>query len=136
MSRAAWRAIEGELAWVPETGMGSAFPGPGATIQISNQGGRLPMWSRNGRELFYVEPSPRRLMAVDLSRGPTQPGVPQFLFTIRSDQGNVYYDVAPDTKRFLVLLPSQGESSSPSQTKFMVVSEWFQELLRRAPLKK
>ncbi len=32
------------------------FPGPGGKWQISNSGGMLPIWSRNGRELFFQNP--------------------------------------------------------------------------------
>src|SRR5262249_55464300 len=31
----------------------TAYPGPGATTPISDQGGAFPRWSRHGRELFY-----------------------------------------------------------------------------------
>ena len=31
------------------------FPGPGGKWQISNAGGKLPIWSRNSRELFFAE---------------------------------------------------------------------------------
>ena len=30
------------------------FPGPGGEIQISSEGGVSPLWSRNGKQLFYV----------------------------------------------------------------------------------
>ena len=29
------------------------FPGPGGKWQISNEGGQEPLWSRNGKQLFY-----------------------------------------------------------------------------------
>src|SRR5258706_2718859 len=29
------------------------FPGPGGKWQVSTGGGVMPVWSRNGRELFY-----------------------------------------------------------------------------------
>jgi Tol biopolymer transport system component len=34
------------------------FPGPGGKWQISTGGGLLPIWSRNGRELFYETLTP------------------------------------------------------------------------------
>src|SRR5437867_7138530 len=30
-----------------------AFPGPGAKVQVSNDGGTDPVWKRTGGELFY-----------------------------------------------------------------------------------
>src|SRR4029079_11864768 len=32
------------------------FPGPGAKVLLSGEGGHSPAWSRNGRELFYLQP--------------------------------------------------------------------------------
>ena len=40
------------------------FPGPGGKWQISNAGGSLPVWSRNGRELFF-ENLDNRIMVTD-----------------------------------------------------------------------
>ena len=43
-----------------ESGIGDLFarpfPGPGGKWQISTGGGRFPIWSRNGRELFFSLP--------------------------------------------------------------------------------
>ena len=39
------------------------FPGPGGKTQISNAGGTVPVWSRNGRELFFQNLDNRILVA-------------------------------------------------------------------------
>ena len=110
----------------------SPFQGSGGRYQVSTQGGRLPTWSRNGRELFYVELNPRRLMAADISLGKLfQVGVPKPLFVIRNDGGAVYYDVGPDGMRFLTLTQPQGASGA----SFLLVTDWFEELGRRTQLK-
>ena len=49
-----------------------AFPGPGAKIQVSNDGGTDPVWRRDGRELFYRNGD--RMMAVTISPGGTFAG--------------------------------------------------------------
>jgi hypothetical protein len=41
----------------------------GGRWQVSTGGGRLPLWSRNGRELFYVSPD-GALMGVRVEAGP------------------------------------------------------------------
>ena len=111
----------------------SPLQGSGGRYQISTQGGRLPKWSRNGRELFYVELNPRRLMAAEISPGKVfQVGAPKPLFVIRNDGGAVYYDVAPDGMRFLALTQPQGASGA----SFVMVTDWFEELARRTQLKK
>lgn len=112
----------------------SPFLGPGGKFRVSANGGRLPRWSRNGRELFYVEMNPRRLMAAEISPEPSfRCGNPRPLFIIRHDNGRTYYDVAPDGKRFLVLTPAQGTTSAP--TTFVALTDWFEELSRLVPPK-
>lgn len=113
----------------------SPISGPGGKFRVSTKGGRLPKWSRNGRELFYVELNPRRLMAADISPQPSfQCSAPRPLFIIRNDNGPAYYDVAPDGKRFLVLTPQPGPGAAPPTT-FATVTGWFEELSRLAPPK-
>jgi dipeptidyl aminopeptidase/acylaminoacyl peptidase len=40
-------------------------------VQISKDGGNYPRWRRDGRELFYLEPDSKRLMAVVVTTTPT-----------------------------------------------------------------
>ena len=55
------------------------FPGPGEKVTISAEGGNEPVWSRNGRELFYR--SGDAMMAVDIVTGPVfAAGKPRRLF--------------------------------------------------------
>ena len=88
----------------------------GGKRQISKAGGDYPRWRRDGRELFYIEPSTKRLMAVSVS--PTSQfvaGLPQPIFDVKlgvgfQPPGNVNanatvpypYIVSEDGKRFLV----------------------------------
>ena len=41
-----------------------AFPGPGEKYTLSTQGGKEPVWSRDGREIFYRDGD--RMMVVPL----------------------------------------------------------------------
>ncbi len=36
------------------------YPGPGAPVRVSANGGAEPLWSRNGRELYFLEGNARR----------------------------------------------------------------------------
>jgi Tol biopolymer transport system component len=45
------------------------FPGPGGKWQISTNGGTVPVWAQNGRELFYM--SSGKLMSVGVTTQPT-----------------------------------------------------------------
>jgi hypothetical protein len=109
------------------------YPGPDGKWQISTEGGREPVWNRNGRELFYR--SGDKMMAVEIT---TQPnfivGKPRMLFEGRyrpTPATSPNYDVSPDGQRFLMLKPVEQAQSAPTQIN--VVLNWFEELKRRVP---
>jgi len=107
--------------------------GPGGKVQISTHGGVSPKWSADGRELFYIQgnttrASLRQLMAADMQAAP--PGRPRPLFTLPGSS----FDVTPDPQRFLVArLP---EAAKGTANTFIVITDWFDDLLRRAPIHK
>ena len=109
------------------------YPGPGGKWQISNGGGIGPVWSRNGRELFYR--SGNRMMAVEITTEPSfSAGTPTRLFEGAFTSGAVAranYDVSPDGERFLMVQPSGEDVSS---TQINVVLNWFEELKQRVPV--
>jgi len=111
----------------PSTGAAPAS-GPGARWQVSVDGGALPFWSRDGRELFYA--SPRKLMSAPIEKGSTfRAGTPRALFDVRVLTGGS--DVSPDGKRFLVVKSAAPEAASGGQQQFQFVLEWFDEVRRR-----
>jgi serine/threonine-protein kinase len=105
------------------------YPGPGDRIAISAGGGRAPVWSRDGKELFYRQGD--RLYVVALDAGESlRPGEPQLLFEDRFERNpgpNPNYDVAPDGSRFLMI--RREEQKDP--TLFRVVLGWTNELMER-----
>jgi eukaryotic-like serine/threonine-protein kinase len=110
----------------------SPFPGPGAVTQVSAEGGADPLWSRDGRELFYENGT--NMMAVKVATQPSLSiGVAQELF--QGDFGSGFrrsffgreYDVTPDGKRFVMLEPV-GQTASLPQIHVIV---HFSEELRR-----
>jgi serine/threonine-protein kinase len=107
------------------------FPGPGGRVQISTEGGIQPMWSKDGRELFYQNGN--KMMAVAISMEPElAPGKPEVLFEGAYQMGNRLssnYDVTPDG-RFVMIRTD--ESSAPAQIN--VVLNWHQELLEKVPV--
>jgi Tol biopolymer transport system component len=98
----------------------TAFPGPGGRWQVSNGGGVQPVWSRSGKEIFFLA-GDRKLMAAPCETSPTfAVGAPKPLFqTLARYTGNVAYDVAPDG-RFLVNTIA-GAGAAPPIT---VVMNW------------
>ena len=75
-----------------------SFPEPGGRTQISTSGGTEPVWSRDGRELFYLNGD--AMMAVEIRTSPTfSAGTPRLLFEgryVRSPNGVASYDVSAD----------------------------------------
>ena len=94
-----------------------AFPGLGRSWTISTHGGQEPLWSPDGRELFYWEGS--RLMTVPVQTQPTfRPGSPRVLLEgryLRRPLGPPAYDITPDGSRFLMVQePEEGRARSPA----------------------
>lgn len=103
--------------------------GGGERWQVS-VGGEEPVWSADGRELFYRDGSRWMAVAITTADG-FQSGQPRLLF--EGPYLNVSgrsFDVSPDGRRFLVLRPA-GEQSPPTQVN--LVTNWFEELRRRVP---
>ena len=103
------------------------FPGPGAKLQISTEGGSAPTWANNGREFFYLNGD--KMMSVEITTSPTfSAGRPRLLFEGRFEN---FGGVSPDGQRFLMI-----QSVEPEQpaTQINVVLNWFEELKRRVPV--
>ena len=105
----------------------------GGRWQISTGGGRTPLWSRNGRELFYLSPA-NFMMGVQVepetSWSNTTPV--QILKTqyFESGVGSARtFDISPDGRRFLMIKP--GGDNGPQS--LVVVQNWLEELKRRVP---
>ena len=94
--------------------------------QVSNAGGEEPMWSHDGRMIFYrIE---GRLMRVTVATGATfTAGLPELMFdgifNLRSDTG-VSYEPHPDGKRLLMTRPADVVSSG----NVRVITGWLDEL--------
>jgi Tol biopolymer transport system component len=91
------------------------FPGPGTPTQISAQGGRMPAWRADGRELYYVDKDWHLLaVPVSASSGRLEAGTPRVLFDAHMrDLGQRQYDVTADGTRFLVSRLVNRENLSP-----------------------
>jgi serine/threonine-protein kinase len=117
------------------------FPGPGEKWQISTGGGTFPMWARNGRELFFLVLDGRIISRIMVAGYTTRGdsfvvGRPQ----IWSQKhllyvGNPLYDLAPDGKRFAVILYADGTAEAPI-THLTFLLNFFDELKRRVPVGK
>lgn len=102
------------------------FPGPGGRTQVSANGGVEPVWSRDGRRLFYRGDG--KLMAARVRGDPTFAVVARdTVFTdsyVFATNPHANYDVMPDGERF-VMLKSAGEGV------LTVVVNWGEALRAR-----
>jgi len=92
-----------------------AYPDPGRKWQISTDGGIEPVWSADGKELFYVS-GDRRLMRVEVKIGAAfDAGIPEALFPmpIAPQIARNRYLVSADSQRFLVVAPAGEGLSTP-----------------------
>jgi len=86
---------------------------PGQGWQVSTNGGREPVWSRDGKELFYWQG--RQLMSVGISSA-TEPvksqPVPLFegVFVSSTSTWRTRYDVSPDGREFIIIRRGPEES--------------------------
>jgi eukaryotic-like serine/threonine-protein kinase len=90
-----------------------AFHGGQGKWQVSTNGGAQPKWSRDGKELYYDNPTSFIVFAVPVkeTNGALQFGTPQSLVTNPAVQQFIY-DVSPDGKRILLNTISQQVSQS------------------------
>jgi hypothetical protein len=106
-------------------------------VTVSNAGGLRPLWSRDGRELFYLEPGPpQRLVSVSIEAAGTafsvnaRTPVLDWPYLGASGPGGRTYDVSLDGQQFLALKERSVEGTTE---QIIVVQNWFEELRRLAP---
>jgi dipeptidyl aminopeptidase/acylaminoacyl peptidase len=104
------------------------FPGPGELYPVSVGGGTTPVWSRDGRRIFFVNGN--QLMAASVATSPT------FSVTAREalfsgvyslPTGHAPFDVAADGKSFLML-----RSVAANREEIVVIPNWAAELRAQA----
>jgi serine/threonine protein kinase len=107
-----------------------AFPATQGKWQVSTGGGSDPMWSKDGKEIYYVGPD-KQLMVVEVktSGSSIELGIPKRLFTLDVDLYNNpnRYAVTKDDKRFLVNISTGVSNSNP----ITVVLNWTSEIKKK-----
>ncbi|MFN8650270.1 MAG: protein kinase [Gemmatimonadales bacterium] len=105
------------------------FAGTGEQRLVSTDGGTEPLWSHDGRELFFQ--SGTRMMVVSVSPGATfSAGTPRLVHEgrfFKTITGNTSYSISKDGSRFLRIQPVD---PFPSITHVELVINWFAELER------
>jgi eukaryotic-like serine/threonine-protein kinase len=113
-----WMAYQSEESGRNEVYIQSV-PVGGGKFQVSMGGGILPVWRRDGKELFYLSNQKMISVPVRINGATIEPGTPKELFGVPGANG---FAVSRDGQRFLVNLPAGGESAAaPPMT---VITNW------------
>jgi Tol biopolymer transport system component len=118
------------------------YPATGARHHLTIKGARgdiaahKPLWSRDGKELFYVprvlqfevvsvttEPEFQFGNAVAIAARPFQPGGPR---------ERSFFDITPDGRFLGSLLPAE-QAATMRRARINLVLNWHEELRRRVP---
>ena len=117
------------------------FPGPGGKWQISTAAADDPMWSPNGRELFFAATPGLRLMVAgystdgDVFRAERPQLLSETRFVTRPRQPSRDIALHPDGQRFAIA-PAPPEEKNTRLDKVVFVLNFLDELRRIAPPKK
>lgn len=108
-----------------------SYPDLRGKVAVSTNGGTLPMWSRDGRELFYRQNNDAVVAVIVDTAGEFRAGTPQVLFRgpYAAAGGDRTFDVAPDG-RFLLIRSDEAASGR----QLNLVTNWFEELKRLVPV--
>jgi Tol biopolymer transport system component len=125
-----------------DTGQFEVFVRPfpdanGGKWQVSRGGGTQPLWSRDGRELYYRDQT-GAVLAVPVRLRPSfasGPALKLFEGGAYAGAGNVVqartYDVSPDGRRFLMIkLSPNRDNELPANYSLVLVQHWFDEVRR------
>jgi hypothetical protein len=114
-----------------------AFPNVdgGGLFPISTAGGTRPAWSRNGRELFYLDLNGAMWVVPVRTTPAFSAGKPTKLFDASwwSAQSGRTYDVTADGQRFLAIKDPSSDGADAATQTFSVVLNWQEELKRLVP---
>src|SRR5207248_5854628 len=115
------------------------FPPTEAQYQASTGGGLNPVWSPDGKQLFYLKPAragKTQLVSVDVQ---TEPGLifgKTTSLPIAVNFGARDYDLSRDGKYFAVLIPKTTNDSNKAPTQQINITlNWFEELKLRVPVR-
>jgi eukaryotic-like serine/threonine-protein kinase len=113
------------------------LPPTGAKYVIGN--GIYPVWSRDGKTLFFRQLTTQEFMATRMTTQSgfsfTTPEVLPITVTDRTSNSTVRnHDILPDG-RFLSIVSATAPDGSPTTDRINVVVNWFEELKQRVPMR-
>jgi len=111
-----------------------AYPGPGGKQPISTGGGVTPLWSRDGKQLYYL--SADKIMAVDVTTHPTfRAGTPRVVAEgLRiNERGSRNFDIAADGR---IIVAQRPEQAQEERSQLRVVQNFSTDVRQRLPAAK
>ena len=107
------------------------FPGSGARVAVSDNGGTEPLWGRSGHSLYYRGPTGEVVEVAVTTGSSFSIGARKVVLTgdYLTDSSHPDYDVAPDG-RFLMLRRTGAEAQA------IVVHNWGRELREKTAPRK
>jgi serine/threonine-protein kinase len=122
-----------------------SFPPSGGSHYQLRDDAHHPMWSRDGKELFYMSTTNNGgnggLFAVSFTQQPSPAfGIPAAVATRQTFRALPVaprnHDIAPDGKHFITVADAAPNgSAAPTAPQIRVVINWFEELKQRVPVK-
>lgn len=112
-----------------------AFPDKGGKWLISNSGGVLAVWSRNGRELFYRTADQHIMVVAYGVKGDVfVADKPRVWTEKRLAETSTYQnlDIAPDGRRFVALMRTAAPEEQRVQSHVIFLQNFADEVQRRA----
>ena len=104
------------------------FPGPGKAIRVSRAGGRQPLWSPDGREIFFRRGDEIIALSFRIEAESFIAGDERVVLkapTVDESSGPL---ITPDGKRFLIL----ERTAEPQPPQLRVVLNWTTEVDQKA----
>ena len=105
------------------------FPEGEGRSQVSTEGGRGPVWSDDGGEIFYMSANQDKVLAVPVKTGSSfEAGVPKLLFELDQPLPALsQFDVTADGQRFIMPTPSEEDANAP----ITIVTNWQEALVKQ-----
>jgi Tol biopolymer transport system component len=116
-----------------------AFPDEGGKWQISSSGGTWPMWSRNGRELFFETLDNHIMVAAYAVKGDSFAADKPRMWAekqLGTAGGRKNVDLAPDGKRIATLMLVETAEGQKAQSHVIFLENFVDDVRRKVPVGK